>query len=509
MALTPKDDYNKSGHVLVSQAGDLSPKLRKIVFGDTIGTEFDAYTRLFASFGEGDVFEVGEYKARDLDMMLRRDGNASMVEQALTLPVRATTYSFTGGKGDTGELDLIEEQLRNPPEAGGFKPGLDVIVSQMAEACAYRKAFFEKHYSYSEEDGDTVIMDHLEWRPPSTCDIRRDEHTARFDGFRQRAWWYATSPKKQAGRETGIGGKDFTGYLDIPRQRAFVLIHGVNRQPLVGTSDLDVTYWAYKQKQKILFLWLQYLEAQALPKLAVYGSDQDQANDYGATVSEMKGSAVAGFLRPPPGQKLFEVIESSGKGADQFTAAIQFLSAYQTNSCMAGFLSLGSEASLGRGSYALAESASQFFLQSRQAFVKEICNEFTRQVIAPICILNKGADAVVPRLTAAPLTEADAAAVTSALTAMAVAPALSVPHEYVLLLAQKAAEIFDLPLDKVGDLLNSASAKAQAQAADKSAMGASPLGQGAAKITGATQAASRLASGMTAIGNGHPPAQTV
>jgi len=499
------DDYNQGGAKPLNKLALLTPKQKKQILGAEIGTEFDAYTRLFASFGQGDVFEVGEWKARDMDLMLSRDGDARMVEQAITLLPRQTAYSLTGAKGDTGELDLCEQQLMSPPEAGGFNPGMDVIIGQMVQACVYKKAFFEKHYAL--QDDDTVMMDSLQWRPPSTCDIRRDEHTARFDGFRQRAWWYATSPSKaqRSSQETGIGGKNFTGYLDIPRIRAFVLLHGVDRAPLTGYSDMDVAYWAYKQKQKVLFLWLQFLETQSLPKLAVYGSDQPQADDAAEAISTMKASAVGGFLRPPPGQKLFEVIESSGKGAEQFQQAIQYLSSYQSNSCLAGFLTLGTQASLGRGSYALAESASDFFLKSRQAFTTEICNEFTRQVIMPICVLNKwGSNAKIPRLTAAPLSEANAQAVTSALTAMAVAPALSVPHEYVLLLAEKAAEIFDLPLDKVNALLTSQAAIARAKAADQS-----PQGQGAATIAGATQAASQLASGMTKIGNGRPPAATV
>lgn len=504
-----KDDYNQNGGRPVTELKKLSRKQTKDLLGGEIGTSFDAYTRLFASFGEGDVFEVGEWKARDLDLMLKRDGDAAMVEQALTLPVRSTKYSLEGAKGDTGELELCQQQLMAPPEDSGLREGMDTIIAQMAEASVYRKAFFEKHFTIG--DKDEVIMDSLAWRPPSTCDIRRDEHTARFDGFRQRAWWYATSPNgKQRGKEqTGIGGKNFTGFLDIPKIRAFVLIHGLNRQPLVGTSDMDVCYWAYRQKQKILFLWLQFLETQSLPKLAVYGQDPTQGTQNAQAISQMKASAVAGFQRPPPGQKLFDVIESSGQGAAQFQAAISYLASYQTNSIMGSFLSLGNSAALGRGSYALAESASQFFLQSRQAAVKETTNEFTRQVVAPLCVLNKwGADAKVPRLVAAPLTEADTTAITSTLSALAVAPQLHIPAEYLMLLAEKAADVFDLPKDKVHEVLHSSAAKAMAKAANESAQGASPQGQGAAQIAGATQGASNIVKQMQNIGNGRPNAGT-
>lgn len=505
MVAVPKDDYNQLGARPLVEVTRLDPKRRKQLFGEEIGTAFDAYTRLFASFGQGDVFEIGEWRARDLDMMLRRDGDAAMLEQALTLMPAQTQYSLEKADGDRGEYELCQRQLFNAQEAGGIKPGMDTIIAQMAEACIYRKEFFEKKWEW---DGSEVRLSRLEWRPPATCDIRRDEHTAAFDGFRQRAWWYATQPgkKPQQGKEYGIGGKHFTGYLDIPKIRAFVLIHGVKRQPLVGTSDLDVAFWAYKQKAKILFLWFQFLETQSLPKLAVYGADQPTADTNAQALAQMKASAVGGFLRPPPNGKLFDIIESSGRGSAEFQQALHYLSAFQTNSCLAGFLTLGTQAALsvGRGSYALAESASEFFLKSRQAFVKEMQDQFRQQVLVPMCVLQPqfGAQAKVPNLISEPLSDTNAQVITSALQALAVAPELNIPHEYVLMLAEKAAEIFDLPPARVHKLLNGAAAKKMARAADQSPLGASPLGQGAAQISGATQAASQIAANAGVGGGG-------
>lgn len=505
MALVPKDDYNQVGQKPLTQITQLDKKRRKQLLEEPAGTAFDAYTRMFASFGQGDVFEVGEWRARDIDLMLRRDGDAAMVEQALTLLPAQASYSLEKQPGDRGEYELCQRQLFTPAEAGGFSPGMQTVIPQMAEACIYRKEFFEKKYVY---DGTEVKLTNLEWRPPSTCDIRRDEHTARFDGFRQRAWWYATSPGNKAAYErTGIGGKNFTGFLDIPKIRAYVLIHGVRRQPLVGTSDLEVCYWAYKQKAKILFLWLQFLENQALPKLAVYGADQPQADEAALTLSTMRGSAVGGFIRPPQGGKLFDVIESGGTGSAEFQAALKYLAAYQTNSCLASFLTLSSQAMFSgggygaRGSYALAESAGEFFLKSRQAFVDEMCLEFTRQVVTPICVLNQGSECHPPRLRAEKLSDTQGQLIVSALQALAVSPQLNIPHEYVLMLAQKAADIFDLPIDDVTKLLNSRAAKAMAKAANAGPFAAGPLGQGAAQIAGATQGASQIAANAQAGAN--------
>jgi hypothetical protein len=472
---------------LLDSLPKLSKKQKNALLQGETGTAFDLYTRMFASFRDGDVFETGEWRARDLDQMFRRDGDAVMIESALTLPLRSATYNFTPAKGDTGELELVQEQLFTPPEAGGIDPDLQTIIGQMSGASYYRKAFFEKEYDWP--GGDTVYLRKLSWRPPATCEIKRNERTAQFDGFRQRAWWFASTPKEIA------SSKNWTGYIDIPKVRAFVFIHGVHRQPLTGTSDMDVIYWAYKQKQKILFLWFQFLEQQSLPKIAAYGPDPDSANQIAEAIASMKASGVAGFQRPPQGGKLFDIIASSGAGAQQFQSALQFLQSYQSRSVLAGFLELGNAAALGRGSYALAESQSDFFLQHREAVKKEMCSQFTRDVTAPLCILNKwGSDAKIPRLTAAPLSQTDSAQIISVLTAGMAAPQMNIPFEFLDLVAEKVGTIFDLPTDKVQAVLQNAAAFRAKQEALKSAQGAGPVGQGAAKIAGTAQAASKIAS---------------
>jgi hypothetical protein len=50
------------------------------------------------------------------------------------------------------------------------------------------------------------------------------------------------------------------------RRREQRLHHGFYREPIKGVSDLDVAYWCYETKQKVLFLWFQVLENQNLPK---------------------------------------------------------------------------------------------------------------------------------------------------------------------------------------------------------------------------------------------------
>lgn len=488
----------RSNGVTLDQTGGvqlpaLTPKQKKELLGAEIGTAFDMYTRLFAAFSGGDVFEIGEWRVRDLDAMLTRDGTAKALEQVLTLPIRSAAFSFQASPGDTGEMDLILEHFASPSEAvasgnlgestgpvGSCAPGLRTIVGQMSMASIYRKTFFEKRYVIDEQG--VVRLADLAWRPPATCEVKRNEHTAKMNGYRQRAWWFFSDPSAAKKNYSQEWGKNFTGYLDIPKSRSYVYIHGQHRQPLTGVSDMDVAYWAYKQKVKLMFLWWQFLENQSLPKLAAYGSDQDQADDNADALASMRSSAVGGFIRPPSGQKLFDIIEASGQGAAQFRDALNFLDNFQTLSCLAGFLNLPAAATLGRGSYALSESQTGFFQQSRQGIIYEMQESFTRDVIAPIVILNFGPGAAIPRLTSAALSTTDTAQILSVFSQLATAPALRIPDQFADMMAEKVAAIFDLPLDRVAKVINDGAKIRAMNPITNSPIGATEAGQEAARL---------------------------
>lgn len=461
---------------------------------------------MFAAFSGGDVFEIGEWRVRDLDSMLSRDGTAKALEQVLTLPIRSAAYTFQAAPGDRGELDLLLEHFADPSEAvaagtegsntgpvGACAPGLREIIGQMSMASIYRKAFFEKRYVLGEDN--VVRMTDLAWRPPATCEVKRDEHTAKFDGFRQRAWWFFSDPSIAKKRFAKEWGKNFTGYLDIPKSRAFVYIHGRHRNPLIGTSDMDVPYWVYKQKLKLMFLWWQFLENQSLPKIAAYGADPDQAGDNADAIASMRSSAVGGFVRPPSGQKLFDIIEASGQGAAQFIQALNFLDNFQTLSVLAGFLNLPSAAMLGRGSYALSESQTDFFNKSRQGVVYEMQEAFTRDVIAPLIILNFGANAAIPRITSTALSAVDNAQIISVFSQLVSAPALRVPDQFADMMAEKVAAIFDLPLDRVAKVIKDGAAIRAMKTITDSPVGATAAGQEAARIAATLDATFTVLAG--------------
>lgn len=367
---------------------DLSPADRKKLPGPTIGSAFDPYERLFGSFDGGTVFDyTAQYEARDMRDMLARDGQARSLEQVLTLPLRSADWKITNpASGDQGQAGMCRDVLAEK---------LDLLLDQMTAAVTYRKAFFETTWRL---DGGHVVYDEILWRPPASCDAGFDPATGRPDGFRQRVW------PINGKLPPGASGKGLPGYAYIPARRAFVYTHGTHRDPLRGISDLDVAYWASETKQKILFLWFQFLENQALPKLAVYGDSLPQAEETAQGFAGLKSSGVLPMARPSdPQAKAFELIESAGHGHQQFQAAITYLDSMMTSSVLAGFTDLPQAAVQGTGSYALSADQSEFFLASRQAVADEMAGAIRRDLFGPLVAYNYGPDAVVPKLEIGPL----------------------------------------------------------------------------------------------------------
>ena len=80
--------------------------------------------------------------------------------------------------------------------------------------------------------------------------------------------------------------------IRVPRKRAFVYVHGKRLDPLSGTSDLEIAYWCYKTKQKLMFLWFQFLEGVSLPRTIVKANDITVAQQVAGQVSRLKSSGV-------------------------------------------------------------------------------------------------------------------------------------------------------------------------------------------------------------------------
>ena len=440
---------------------DLKPADKRALLGPELGTQFDVTQRIFAYYGDGDVFDYGEWTSRDMKSMLSRDGQAAAIESVLTLPIREADYSIQSAKGDQGETEFVNSVLMTPDSEGGMDTPISDLVGQITTAQIYRRAFFEKVWKVRLSDGH-IIYDKLAFRPTSTCMAKYNSRNGKQDGFRQQVWLFG-------GNLMSTRNQKVPGYVDIPGLRSYIYTHGKHREPLTGISEMDITYWCYQTKMKILYLWYHFLENQALPRTVVYGNDQPEANQRATDVAALKSSGVVGLVHPQDGQKAFDIIgESATDAGSFFKDALGFLEGWQIGSVLAGFMGLTGAATGGKGSYALSQDQSSFYLKSRQAVAKEIAGSITHDVIRPLVLLNFGPEAAFPSWKFGPLQDEQIQALLTLFGQMAAAPVLHVPLPVFDLITERMATILQLDVDQVHQALvstaNQRAEQMQAQA---------------------------------------------
>lgn len=398
--------------------------------GQETGTVADT-TRLFAGWSGGLVFDYGQPGPTDIDTMLRQDGRARAVESVLTLPLRGATHNFKAADGDTGELEFIQDAFSRPANVGGMTTSLELVLAQMTAACVYRKVYFEKVFDVG--DDGKVRYQKVEWRPPHTCQVVR-KNDGSFDGFKQ---W----------RRQLDGSK--ADWVPIPAGRAFVYFYGQHRDPVSGISDMDVCYTAWSTKQKLRFLWYQFVENEAIRKLIA----QAAVNDPGEKQALARRAATlknGGVLGIGPAESITTLTAGSGQS---FQDAITYCDHEMAESVLAGFLNLVTGHS--GASYALSTDQTEMFLQSRQFALREMAATFTGYVTADLVRYNFGPKAAVPTLEFSNLNKNDTTQTVTLLQSLLQAdggPA-RVPAVFVDELVEKVATLLDLNPDAVAKVI--------------------------------------------------------
>jgi hypothetical protein len=411
---------------------ELTDRQRRRLAGPPLASPWDPYDRLFGDWQSGLVFDYGSVDSRALDSMLDQDGTAKQLEQVLALPLRGADWEIEG----SGRFaDMIRDQFPHDM--------LDQLIAQMTSAIVHRKAFFESTWAV---DGSETRLATMEFRPASSCEAGWHPKTGREAGFRQRV-----------GNPGGLWPEPYRdsqslhpGYVHVPQQRSFIYTHGTHRQPKKGLSDLAVCWWAYETRRKVLFLWLQFLETQALPRVLFYGDDDTMARKNAKTFADMKGGGTLGMRRgADPSAKMVEVVESNGDGAGQFLEAIRYLEQQQVDSVLAGFTQLSSAAVNGAGSYALSSDQSEFFIDARQAVADEMAVQLRQKAFGPVVIYNDGSAADVPRLKIGPLSSKNTERALDLLKTIIVAPEVRVPDEFTDMLTLGTATMLGLDPDEL------------------------------------------------------------
>ena len=475
----------------VVQFPDLKPQTRSALMSNEIGTQFDLGQRLFAYYGDGDVFDYGEWNSRDMKTMVSRDGVCASVESVLTLPIRGATTTINPAKDDSGECDFVNSVLMTPDEDGGMQTQTSDLLGQITSAQVYRRAFFEKVWKQRETDG-RVIYDKVAFRPPATCQARYNDRTGEPNGFRQQVWLFGGNLMLDRKQKV-------PGYVDIPNIRSYIYTHGKYREPLTGVSEMEVSYWCYQTKMKLLYLWYHFLENQAMPRLIVYGNDQPEANDRASDLAALKGSGVVGLVHPPDNHKTFEQIQTTGDGGKFFTDAMGFLETWQTHSVLAGFMGLTGGTTGGKGAYSMSQDQSDFFLKSRLAVANEIADSINHDLIRPLVVVNFGTAASFPTWKFGPLQDEQAQQLLTLFGQLSGAQVLHIPLQVLDLITERMASILQLDVDQVHAALQDTMAQRQEQLSANPPAGMSPETAGSiGSLQGLAAAGVNIAQGAVA-----------
>jgi hypothetical protein len=424
--------------------------------------------------------------------MLSRDGVSAALEHVLTLPIRAASLSIEKSEGDKGECDFARSVLMTADTEGGMRTPVKELVGQVTTAQIYRRAFFEKTWRVR-DDGKT-IYDKIAYRPAATCQARYNDRSGEPNGFRQQVWSFGNLMVSR--------NQKVPGYVDIPKMRSYIYTHGKNREPLTGVSEMEVCWWVYQTKLKLLYLWFNFLESQSMPRLIVYGNDQPTATRNADDIAQLKASGVVGLEHPTPGTKMFDQIESPDAGAF-FSAALSFLENWQIMSVLAGFLGLTGMATAGRGSYALSQDQSDFFLKSRQAVAHEMAESLTYDVVRPLILLNYGSRASFPVVKFGPLQDEQVQLLMTLFGQIVAAPALHIPLQVVDLLTERMASILQLDVDQVHRVLKETMNQRMEQMQGNPPPGMSPSAAGSlGALNGLASAGTHLAQQAQGRGGG-------
>lgn len=406
-------------------------------------TPFVAGDGLFTDWDTGQVVDRGEPNAAGIDAMLDSDGTARQLEQVLTLPIRSAPHALVGGS-EKGRK-LVEENL---PEAARAR-----FIAEQTSGIVFRKAFFELDWRV---DGRRVRLGRPPaFRPAIACEQLFNRQTGAPDGFRKRV--HDPGGVFNANEWRRWYGPPMPGWIPVTRQRSHIFVNGAHRQPLKGTTDLSVCWWAYETRKKLLFLWMRYIERATDPKFVVYGDSVAEARRNARSMAALRGGGFAPAKRPSdPQARAFEVLEAATAAAPLFEAAARYLNGHMVDSCLAGFTQLSSgAASAGHGSRALAESDSEFFLKSRQAVADEQGLQATIDIATPLCIYNGLDLADVPQIKIGPLSKDKVGAALDMVKPLLTANTVNAPDEFLDGLLQVIAPTLNLDGDKLADAIKS------------------------------------------------------
>lgn len=389
------------------------------------GTAYDP-DRMYKSFDDTIVERDIIANPSDIWYMTKRDSQVRQLASGIRVPIRTAGHNIVASEGDSGEKEFIEHNLFAPYHMGGMSVPFDTLMGQISTAVVYKRAHFEKVFRL-QKDGKykgSVMLHKMAFRPPNTCKMRSDRNGS-FDGFWH--WAYKDGNTKE---------------VTYKPDKAFVYIHMNDENPLLGATAFENVYQNWKDKRKVMFFYLAFLENVAFPRTIVTSAEEDP-DELQFLVNKAKRLGSHGIVGKYPSEEI-EPYESSRNTRD-YQNAVEYLDWQMTKATMMHFMELGNNDE--RGSLSLSQDKSAFFYDGMQAVLDQIAVAFDEFVIAPLIKMNFGTDASVPRLEFKPVHDKQGESIIDLFKQIMVSPTPNVTPPFMLKLMNRVENILDLDID--------------------------------------------------------------
>lgn len=302
--------------------------------------------------------------------MAREDAQVMSVLKAITLPIRRATWRIAPNGAPDEIVEAVAEDLRlpvlgadsdNPSRSG--RVSWDEHLQMALLSLVFGHMFFEQVYRVG-DDGREHLHKLAPRYPLTIRKINVDD-----DG--------GLASIEQSARPGARGRRD--GRVEIPVDRLVAYVHDPRDSSWLGTSVLRPAYKHWYLRDKLLKLEVTTLDRNGMG-VPVYTAspyavspDADIAN--GQAIAEALRSGESSGAAIPDGAKL-DIKGTSGQLVSP-RSAIEYHDSMIARGVLAHFLNLEGKG----GSYALAETQSDIFVQSLQTIAEWIAATATQHIV--------------------------------------------------------------------------------------------------------------------------------
>lgn len=309
--------------------------------------------------------------SKTFSKMLREDAKVKAVYRAVTLPIRRANWQVDPNGADLGVVAHVANDLRlriagddpNAPLAGHTgRVSWDKHLEQLLYALAFGHMFFEQVYEVGDDGREHLVKLAPRW--PGTIDKINVAADGGLESIEQRAYTGDSVTRERA---------------KIPVSQLVAYIFDDIGSQWLGTSIFRPAYKHWKIKDELLRKEVSTLDRNGMGVPVYEGSelslDPDADLDRGQEIAENLRSGEYAAASIPAGAKL-QLLGVSGQLVSP-RQAIEYHDAQIANVVLANFLNLEG----GGGSYALADTQSNFFSQSEQTVAEWVCDVANQHVI--------------------------------------------------------------------------------------------------------------------------------